>query len=341
VQDALAMYSARQLRLAFLGQLWSSPMDFKQSTMLEVKARETTIDNFFNVAKALITEHRSKRAAFDGRHHYDEPEKELSAYLTQTQQSVRAALCDSFNTPEALDRILDLVSKTNVYLSRGRAAVNVPVVEMVATWVTKILRIFGLGEGVVTRGSIGWGELEKEGESAVDRESTLMPYLQALSSFRDGVRQLAIAQASTKDILVLCDKLRDVDLAPLGVALDDQDDGKALVKLVNPESLLRARDEKVAAAAEKAAKKAAAVEAEKAKKIARMEKGKVPPTEMFKPPNVSEGTYASWSETGLPLTDAEGAEVSKAKSKKLAKEWEIQKKLHDEYLEWVKGGSKV
>lgn len=38
------MYSARQLRLAFLGQLWSSPMDFKQSTMLEVKARESAID---------------------------------------------------------------------------------------------------------------------------------------------------------------------------------------------------------------------------------------------------------------------------------------------------------
>lgn len=44
VQEALAMYTARQLRLAFLGQLWSSPMDFKQSTMLEVKARETAID---------------------------------------------------------------------------------------------------------------------------------------------------------------------------------------------------------------------------------------------------------------------------------------------------------
>lgn len=38
------MYSARQLRLAFLGQLWSSPMDFKESTMQEVKARETAID---------------------------------------------------------------------------------------------------------------------------------------------------------------------------------------------------------------------------------------------------------------------------------------------------------
>lgn len=50
-----------------------------------------------------------------------------------------------------------------------------------------------------------------------------MPYLRTLSGFRDSVRQLAMAGASAKDILSLCDKLRDVDLIPLGVALDDQD----------------------------------------------------------------------------------------------------------------------
>jgi len=58
-----------------------------------------------------------------------------------------------------------------------------------------------------------------------------MPYLRALSSFRDGVRKIAIAKGETalKDILTLCDKLRDEDLVPLGVALDDQE-GKGGVK---------------------------------------------------------------------------------------------------------------
>jgi len=311
-------------------------MDFKQSTMLEVKARESAIDNFFNVAKGLILENRSKKAVSDGSHHYEQAEKELSSFLAQTQREFRVALCDSFNTPEALERLLDLISRTNVYLSRGRGAVNVPLVEMISNWVTKMLRMFGLGEGIVSRNTIGWGEVEREGESVVDRESVLLPYLQVLSSFRDSVRQLAIGQAPAKDILTLCDKLRDTDLAPLGVALDDQEDGKALVKFVNPEVLLRARDEKIAAAAAKAAKKAAAVEAERAKKQARMEKGKLSPNEIFRPPNVPEGTYGTWNEGGLPLTDANGEEIPKTKSKKLAKEWEIQKKLHEEYLEWFK-----
>lgn len=52
-----------------------------------------------------------------------------------------------------------------------------------------------------------------------------MPYLRTLSSFRDGVRKLAIAKGdgALKEILALSDRLRDVDLVPLGVALDDQE----------------------------------------------------------------------------------------------------------------------
>lgn len=52
-----------------------------------------------------------------------------------------------------------------------------------------------------------------------------MPYLRVLSSFRDGIRQLAISKGdgAAKEILALCDKLRDSDLVPFGVALDDQE----------------------------------------------------------------------------------------------------------------------
>jgi cysteinyl-tRNA synthetase len=58
-----------------------------------------------------------------------------------------------------------------------------------------------------------------------------MPYLHVLSSFRDGIRKIAIAEGGNamKDILAMCDKLRDSDLIPLGVALDDQE---GMVRLV-------------------------------------------------------------------------------------------------------------
>lgn len=58
-----------------------------------------------------------------------------------------------------------------------------------------------------------------------------MPYVRTLSAFRDGVRKLAMGKGDTafKDILALCDKLRDVDLVPLGVALDDNEGERRLL----------------------------------------------------------------------------------------------------------------
>lgn len=183
-----------------------------------------------------------------------------------------------------------------------------------------------------------------------------MPYLRVMSSFRDSVRRLAIAQGDNalKEILALSDRLRDVDLVPLGVALDDQDggsfywsrgvysqyvsqsDGKALVKLVDPAHLIKARDEKRALADAKAAKKAASVEADRLKRLQKIEKGRIPPNDMFKPPNVAEGLYGSWDALGMPLTDGGGEPLSKNAGKKAQKDYAVQQKAHQEFLQWQK-----
>ena len=114
-------------------------------------------------------------------------------------------------------------------------------------------------------------------------------------------------------------------------------DGKALLKLAPPSDLLKARDEKRALALAKQAKKDAAKEAERLRHLARLEKGKLAPTDMFKPPHVKDGEYGEWDESGMPVKDGEGKELSKNLRKRLGKEYESQKKLHEEYLR--EGGS--
>lgn len=54
------------------------------------------------------------------------------------------------------------------------------------------------------------------------------------------MRKIAIGKGETalNDILTLCDKLRDEDLVPLGVALDDQE-GEGCEKLGYPTGLIR------------------------------------------------------------------------------------------------------
>lgn len=174
-----------------------------------------------------------------------------------------------------------------------------------------------------------------------------------LSSFRDEVRRLALKGANSKEILELCDRLRDNELIDLGVALDDQEgtfdaaatrdhtdkqilsDGNAMVKLAPAEELRPARDEKKAAAEAKLARKAAAAKEAEAKRLAKLEKGKLSPDEMYRPPNVAENLYSEWDAEGIPTKDGEGVELSKAKSKKFKKDRDIQAKLHQEWLNEV------
>ncbi|KAF7985093.1 hypothetical protein HWV62_8979 [Athelia sp. TMB] len=336
IDEILQRYTARQLRLAFLTQLWNTKVDFAESTMSgEVRSIEIAFNNFFTTVKALVAQVEADPTKSDGQHHYEAPERELTEILYQTQSAFRNSLCDSFNTPEALGHLRELVSRTNVYINAQGKNLNIGLVDNVARWVGKMLRMFGLGEG--EKVELGWGQ-EATGDSNVNREEVLMPYLRTLSGFRDGIRQLAMAkgESALKDILALCDTLRDTELVPLGVALDDQPDGKALVKLVSPADLIKAREEKRALIESKAAKKAAAVEAERIKRQQRLEKGRIPPEEMFKPPNVPANTYSKWDEAGLPLLDGEGKEVSKSGAKKMLKDLGAQKKLHEEYLLWKK-----
>ena len=60
----------------------------------------------------------------------------------------------------------------------------------------------------------------------------------------------------------------------------------------------------------------------------KLAKAKISPQDMFR----GDEKYTEWDAEGLPTKLADGSEVPKAQIKKLKKEWEKQKKLHDEYL---------
>lgn len=337
IDDALRDYTPRQLRLAFMLQTWNSKMDFRKDLVADVKTKEETIDNFFTNVKARMSEAAARSQESDGKHHFDELEKNLMADLYKAQHQFRVALCDSFNTPVAINILLDLINKVNVYFSARGREYNIQPVQVIAQWITRMLKMFGLGEGsaVAEATAVGWG---KDGEAAGsgDLEAQLDKYIRAIASFRDDIRKLAIDNAPAKDILTLCDTFRDNDLANLGVQLEDGQgsDGGALYKLVDPEVLIRAREEKAKIAADKAAKKAANAAAAEKKRLEELERGRVPPNMMFKPPQVAEDLYSKWDETGIPTHLADGEEVSKSASKKFAKEQKLQEKLHEKFKAW-------
>ena len=71
------------------------------------------------------------------------------------QSEFHAALCDSFNTPEAMKQILTLVAETNKYTAAEISSIraepdcqSLVIISKIAAWISKMLRVFGLGEQV-------------------------------------------------------------------------------------------------------------------------------------------------------------------------------------------------
>ncbi|KAG0059548.1 hypothetical protein BGZ89_000307 [Linnemannia elongata] len=326
VQQALEKYTPRQLRFFFLLHQWDTGVDFRDTSMSEAMSVETTFNNFFANAKAMIAE--AKHTALDstGTHNFRRLELDMIVALKDKQNAVHAALCDSINTPNAMSELQALVSRTNVYIKEAGSNLNVEVVNKVALYVSKILRTFGL-DGVVSD-PIGFASAEAGGASV---EDVAMPYLQVLSTFRDTIRAYAREGRPVQEMLALSDKLRDEDLELLGVSLDDREDGKALIKFIPAEELAAQRQAKIQQAAEKAARKEEAAKAKEAARLLKLEKGKVSQLEMFKVA-ANSAEYGSFDESGIPVTDKEGQELPKSRRKKLQKEWDVQKKLHEDYL---------
>lgn len=162
-----------------------------------------------------------------------------------------------------------------------------------------------------------------------DPEQLALPFLRVVAKIRDELRRVVGQQApeTKKAILALTDRIRDQDFTNLGVYLDDRPDNQpSLIKFIPAAELIAAREEKAAALAEKARKKEEARLAREKADLEAREKAKVPPSELFK----ADERYSAWDEQGLPTKLKDGGDVPKSQLKTLKKQWERQKKAHED-----------
>ncbi|KAL2067597.1 hypothetical protein VTL71DRAFT_2022 [Oculimacula yallundae] len=167
-----------------------------------------------------------------------------------------------------------------------------------------------------------------ESAGSKDPEVLAMPYLRAVSRMRDELRKVAPTSPSKKEILTLSDQIRDIDLTNLGVYLDDRTDGQsALIKFIPTSELLAQKEEKAAKEREKLAQKEKGRLERERLELEKAEKAKINPNDMFR----GDEKYSAWDADGVPTKTKEGEDVPKSAVKKLRKEWEKQKKVHEDW----------
>ena len=136
----------------------------------------------------------------------------------------------------------------------------------------------------------------------------------------------------SKEILALCDRVRDVDLWKVDIYLEDREGAPALVRPVT-KGLREARQEKDERAR---AKEEARLRRDREARD-KLEKGKLSHMVMFKPPQPVGAEFIEWDDEGMPTRTATGEAVAKARLKKLRKDWERQKKAHELWIEATAG----
>ncbi|XP_067104731.1 cysteine--tRNA ligase, cytoplasmic isoform X3 [Osmerus mordax] len=324
IKDALAKNTARQLRLAFLMHSWKDTLDYSANTMEAAIQYERFMNEFFLTVKDLLRAPRDITGQFEK---WESAEMDLNQSFSHRKLLVHEALCDNVDTRVAMEEMRALVSLSNTYVASKKTSKLQPnrlLIKSVAVYLTDMLRTFGAIEGTE---SIGFA-VGRKGQS-VDLESTVMPYLEVLSHFREGVRKIAREQ-KVSEVLRLCDTVRDETLPELGVRLEDHEGLPTVVKLVDREMLLKEKEDKKRMEEEKKSKKAEAARKKQEQEAAKLAKMKIPPCDLFRSET---DKYSSFDDAGLPTHDIEGKEISKGQAKKLRKLQEAQEKLYNEFLQ--------
>jgi len=283
---------------------------------------------------------------------WTEEDRKLQSDLEATQKEFHAALVDSLNTPVCIAGLQKLVGSCNIYMSQPRTAKR-HLITSVFEYVVKSLNIFGiyanndvnqlgeqwegfglskteailgeiLNEFCKRRDAIRAAARDKLSPDAIkqlcehsygdvqadDRSSVDVRVTAALVKF---LADVSAAAGTPKDVLQLCDAVRDDVLPALGVRFEDDsyERGVSVWKLDRVSSILADREARLKAAAEKEQKKLEAKKKREEAERQKKEAAAIPPEEFFKKHPTWANQFATYNDSGFPLTTVDGKPLSK------------------------------
>lgn len=334
IRECLKRYNARQMRLLFLGHKYDAPMEYAEHSMGEAVSLDRTLTDFFGSLKGRLRDLR-RRDETKAPTRPGPPARSLADALRGHQEKVHSALADNFDTPTAMLELQTLIKETNAYMAETGARGNVTVLESVGRYLSRMFGVFGL---IPDMGELSYGKAADGGQS---REAAVAPLLDVFAGFRDQVREIARGEKNwngARELLEMCDQLRDDVLPRLGVRLEDRTGENSVWKLEDAESLMLEIRRKKEEEEKRRAEKEALKEAKKQKELAALMSGKLAPAVMFKEGEEFKGMYSAFDDDGVPTTDKDGEALAKSARKALVKRLGKQKKLHEKYLAAVADG---
>mmetsp|Transcript_17567 Transcript_17567/g.28751 ORF Transcript_17567/g.28751 Transcript_17567/m.28751 type:complete len:803 (+) Transcript_17567:76-2484(+) len=325
IRQALEHNTARQLRIMFLLQAWDQPMNYSDQTIDDARSKEATFKSFFREVEALVRDDYLAQEV--GWRMADNDHKLADAYLA-ARQSVHESLLDNFNTKDAMSALLKVINEANTYLRLPQVRPSVLLLRAIATYVTQILKIFGVIDG---EDDFGFGS---GGGDANATSGGGEQYIETLVSFRESIRNAALeaakggdSSAAIQSVLQICDALRDEVLPKVGVRLEDRPTG-TMWNLEDPEVMAKELAEKAAKDKEAQISKLEKQLIAREKECEKIKNSMVKPEDLFRT-----NEFKQWDELGVPTLLANGDPVSGGQMKKKKKVIDKQAKAYKDLME--------
>ena len=115
IDSFLERHTWRHLRFWVAKNLWRSPVNYSESTMMEVKSSLEKIEEFL---RKLKMQKSLRRQGYGGQAKF-KMTMQNSKLLKKLKNDFYANLADDFNTPKAFAAIFDLIKETNALLDKG------------------------------------------------------------------------------------------------------------------------------------------------------------------------------------------------------------------------------
>eukprot|EP00930_Biecheleria_cincta_P082343 TRINITY_DN72099_c0_g1_i1.p1 TRINITY_DN72099_c0_g1~~TRINITY_DN72099_c0_g1_i1.p1 ORF type:complete len:862 (-),score=219.01 TRINITY_DN72099_c0_g1_i1:59-2644(-) len=352
IRQALAVHSARQLRLMFLMQAWDKGMNYSDQAIDMARAEERKLKHFFGSLSFWSRKpHGQNPGAQD---------KKLEESVKATREAIRAAILDNFNTPKVIEVISKLVAECKAAFDALPGISLKPVIQA-SELVSETLSMLGVEAlTIVPEHKDSWDPVvdgfsdlrqrvreaarEKDADKrsslvmeAVDKAasavastgaSSVQAAVDSFRSFQEDLKRMSQNKAAASEILTRCDQVRDVDLVKLGVRLEDRGNEGYIWMFDTTEAMEAEQKEAKEKEQEAARVKIRNKLDQKTKELKSAEKAAVEPKDLFRKGS-NEGVYSEFDAEGVPTKLANGEEVSAKKRKDFAKELAKQQKDFD------------
>jgi len=106
IQQALAQYSADEIKMFFLFSHYASNIDFSEDKILEARKALSKFDVLFYRASALL---KGKNI-----------EPVQAGFISKYKHEFTQAMDDDFNSPKSLAALFNLINDTNMYIDQNR-----------------------------------------------------------------------------------------------------------------------------------------------------------------------------------------------------------------------------